>query len=239
MCEQDEYRRRNSERDTRRKKPWLQRLKAAFTCTTGGLLPLFTFLLVVVGILQWCTFEKTDLTLKETLRASQLAQRAFVYFTNLDVRPNYFKKDTWVMVTRIENVGTTSAKLPSVEIGCKLSETELSEPFESIERKNLDRIPIAPKIPRDAPACEDVPIDRDLITKISDGRVYFYFTGKIAYNDIFDGTERHFTKLSYRVMRLWFSSFIPPGSPLPVRQLNSVARRAGSLKYNCSDQDCE
>jgi hypothetical protein len=50
-----------------------------------------SFALAIVALLQWSTLEKTDSTLKDTLAANKLEQRAWVYPTSDIVGPLTFK----------------------------------------------------------------------------------------------------------------------------------------------------
>jgi hypothetical protein len=70
----EEYERKKANREARNKNRfsrWLQKSKEPLTLFTA-------VALTVVAVLQWCTLEKTDDTLKATLAANRLSQRPWI-----------------------------------------------------------------------------------------------------------------------------------------------------------------
>jgi hypothetical protein len=92
------------------KKRWFGDAISVFT----ALLTIATFLLVFVGLLQWSTLEKTDLT-------QRMINRAFIVpvitGVNLDVSHNLGVK-LWTWVPQWENAGNTSSVNLTVETHC-------------------------------------------------------------------------------------------------------------------------
>jgi hypothetical protein len=64
--------------------------------------------LAVVAILQWCTLEKTDQTLRDTLSANKIEQRAFIFRNGYSLVPRT-ENDAiarWGIVPILENSGS-------------------------------------------------------------------------------------------------------------------------------------
>lgn len=176
----------------------------------------FTFVLIVVGLLQWCTLEKTDET-------SRFRDRAFINFFDPEVRyfPNYAPPRMTINITA-QNTGNVPARNVSIYYDCLIADKPIADPFKNAKFRN---VPI-PKFvgPKQAVGfvALDVPSD-DFRNRMLKEGVHVYIVVKIDYFDGFDFINKRTTQMSrqFHVDSAKLHSFSFAGS------------------HNCIDKDCK
>ena len=192
---------------------WKEKIKEPITLFTA-LVALFTFLLVGVAILQWCTLEKTDRTLK-------LQTRATVYFRlaawtdEAPPRPRM----------SIGNAGLTTTHGLTYASACIYSATGIFDPFkdgaEKMKRNTVSRYTLGPKtLDEGIPVClsDDV---------IDPAPKFAYVFGKGSYVDTFSGEHRE-TQFCFRI-----------DGPPKERRGGRIVGGPCEAGHNCTDEECE
>ena len=216
--------------ETERKKSRRENLTIFSLIATAAV----TLALAVIGWLQWGTLDKTDQTLKETLAANTVAQRAFVFADGVSIarnRPLY-----WDFSVEVENSGNTPTQsMEYLTISDKETPTDPEDVFVKTAKSPYDG---APTIPQRWPGAFVGPkakiilrgsftgLVESTITQMAERRENYYIRGVIHYRDTFANTPEHITKFCYAV--------IPFKSGTETR-----VNYDQCLYWNCVDEDCK
>ena len=109
-CKESYYRRyaeKRAEREKNSANRWQSKIKDPITIFTG-VLALGTIALAIIAVLQWCTLEKTDRTLKDTLATNKSTVRAYVFLEVLKV-DSISPGGPFIISARWKNIGKTPA----------------------------------------------------------------------------------------------------------------------------------
>jgi hypothetical protein len=206
--------------------------------------------LAVIAGLQWRVLDKTDRTLRDTLEANIVVQRASVSATKLQIEPFKDAKGIithWVFTPYIQNSGPTVAtrvrvngnmsgfmegmtdNYPTVDLPDAPYDPEmLWKAFPAIKGRGF----IAPRADPSAvpPVGSAVPVGGapvQFLSKSNKRRYHWYVDGIIGYHDAFNGTMEHKAKFCYviSVKDGWDGQIPPDQRPCEY--------------WNCLDESCD
>lgn len=176
---------------------------------------IFTLCLVVVGVLQRCTLEKTDLT-------SRLRDRAFVNFSDpmIENFPSYNPPRKTINIIA-HNTGNVPARNVSINYDCVIDkEKTIDDPF-VVAKFTRAAIPlfIGPKQGVKLRVCNET---HRFFDRIANGEINVFIVVRAEYLDGFDSQHLRTTQTSrqLRIDKTGLHSFSFAGP------------------HNCIDEDC-
>ena len=172
----------------------------------------FTFLLVVVGFLQWWT-------LKETNRTSRVRDRAYLYFGDPEIFPYPKSKPVTTGVSIVlMNVGNVPSRLISVRSGWTDNQDGVVDQF---RLKKLSEVNVAKFIgPKQGMRLQGHEVPIDIYMKATAMQANIFVLMEVRYADGFDNKKVRVTQTS-RSLR--FDKF---------------GGTSWGFDYNCTDDDC-
>jgi hypothetical protein len=194
-------------------------------------LAIFTGCLIVVGILQKYTLDKTDETLK-------IAQRATAHHSGF--LTHQIREDDnvgWIIAARFDNAGGSPTSGLTMHLRYLISENALPRDFDiDIELKPpLVDSAIAGIIgPKQTITGLELCLRDSVIRNIRDEKLHGYIAGWTTYLDTFDETNVHIAMFCSEVIR-------EVGTPTPIYSRIKDARIAYRFcpTHNCADKQCD
>ncbi len=171
----------------------------------------FTGLLVVVGVLQWCTLTRTDET-------SRLRDRAFLYLTPTVLPyPPPREVSHWGISLIMENAGV----MPAEHVRLKHAFTSSKERQWSQAEWTIINFPITIGPKRQFPIqWKDIPLN--IVQEIINGKAEVFLLAEVTYNDSFFPSKKRITQMKARL-----NADYAGGSSFSF-----------TSDHNCTDDDC-
>jgi hypothetical protein len=184
-----------------------------------GLLVIFTFGLIVVGVLQWRTLEKTDETSREF-------NRAFVFLHGIKEEQiiKDSKSSTWYFVANLENNGNTQTVNAATQIAC--AKPEIKDLFDD----NGIPAPASPRVfgPKQMFGGGVCFWEADTLESDRLRGALHIIGGIVRYDDVFG--HSHVTKFCREI--------VISADPRPIGQRLQYSTSSCSDAVDCSDKEC-
>jgi hypothetical protein len=217
---------------------------------SGELLTLIlTSATAIILFLQFQTLDKTDRTLRETLKANQFAQRAFVVADEVAIVPvgpvEGGLPNNWTVSAILENGGTTATRNMTFFPGiARFNKEQISKALDfdtmDVYFERGKRFPLALGPHARIPAYTYV-ISKDDAAQIAAGD-RAYITGEARYYDVFDGTPEYVTKFCFRIFgKVGGNNGMTSTwgfDPTNMTEIPGLSYRP-CLRNNCTDEDCK
>jgi len=200
-----------------------------------GILAVGTIVLAGIAILQWCTLEKTDETLKDTLASTNVTNRPFVFVKEITINPTIMP-GYWMFAVLVENSGNTPTReMDYLTISSRSTPTDPGDAFARTPKNGYD-VPelihqrwqgsfLGPKAQMHLLGSQtELPVT--VVSKMAADRENYYISGVIHYRDAFSNTPSHVTKFCYAL--------------IPFKEgTETRVNYQRCLYWNCADEDCK
>ncbi len=198
-----------------------ERMMARWTRRLGY----FTIVLTIItGVTGWILYE-TNQTLKDTLAASNSANRAFIFFRDLASGQieDKDKSTFWTFVINLENNGNTQAKNAKMVTAC--DDAAIKDIFIGKTKASATRV-FGPKQIVGSGGCTWT---SKVLENGHQSGASFYIGGIVQYDDIFGGS--HVTKYCRAIQIL--------GDPQPKGARPENTTSLCPDLHDCADQECQ
>ena len=211
--------------------------KGLITTVATVLLVVATVLLVIATWYLAHIADKSDTTLKDTLKANISAERAFIYIqpTGIDRNTDSGGERRWVFRAQIGNSGTTSTREMTYAFDCTEDAVNLFDEAR-LKANEVTGYAIGPKaVDNTIEAC--LKTDSEMNDFIAKKR-HLYIVGRATYRDVFQNPSDKKTRVTEVCVEMF--EFSRSVHPLP--QYNgAIDARARHCRqgHNCNDEECE
>lgn len=192
----------------------------------------FTLVLAIGTLFLWWETRKQAKITRDALISTKRAIMSFVDF----VHEWHFDPETktywWTIEPRWQNVGDTPTKNLQIDTMCSLREDPLPDDFEFQGSGDIERpICLGPKGILKGVAGV---ITGKNVTRVREGKGFFYIWGTAHYNDVFEGTDPHITRFCFHLSDIF-------GYPEKPSLKGKITKLVFSYygRHNCADEDCK